>query len=148
MKTGAKIAIGVGVVAVAAAMVYKMRNGKKVMLPVMPTGNQQPASALPSPKKSPVVNPIEPKPIVNRPIDRPIYDAPVYTPIVNRPIDRPIYDAPVYTPIVNRPVDRPIYDAPIYDQEYRRGGRGRIGVDEGYRDEAIAGLKGLSYLLR
>jgi hypothetical protein len=101
MKTGAKIAIGVGVVAVAAAMIYKMRNGKKVMLPVMPTGNQQPATALPSPKKSPVVNPIEPTPIVNRPIDRPIYDAPVYTPIFNRPI----------------------YDAPIYDQEYR--GRGR-----------------------
>jgi hypothetical protein len=105
MKTGAKIVIGVGVVAVAAAMIYKMRNGKATL---PPTGNQQPASALPSP----IVNPIEPK------------------------------------PIVNRPIDRPIYDAPIYDQEYRRGGRGRIGVDEGYRDEAIAGLRGLSYLLR
>jgi hypothetical protein len=105
MKTGVKIAIGVGVVAVAAAIIYKMRNGKKIMLPVMPTGNQQPASALPSP----IVNPIEPK------------------------------------PIVNRPIDRPIYDLPIYDQEYRGGGRGRIGVDEAYRDVAIAGL---SHLLR
>jgi hypothetical protein len=115
MKTGAKIAIGVGVVAVAAAMIYKMRNGKKIMLPLMPTGNQQPATFLPS------------------------------TTALPAPVESPVYSKPLPTPIVNRPIDRPIYDLPIYDQEYRGGGRGRIGVDEAYRDVAMAGL---SHLLR
>jgi hypothetical protein len=141
MQTKTKVLIGVGVAAMA-GVVWFMRKKTGNQQPATNFSNQQAKTSLLNQQLLPVQIPGSPI-VISEQTKRDIQNA-FNPPIVNSPIDQPIYNTPVYTPIVNRP----IYDAPIYDQEYRRGGRGRIGVDEGYRDEAIAGLRGLSYLLR
>lgn len=85
MKTAAKIAIGVGVAAVAAAIIYKIRKGKAnsfmqvnkttgEITPIYNTENQQAETALPNQQQAPAL----PVQIPGSPI---LTTAPVYAPV-------------------------------------------------------------------
>jgi hypothetical protein len=176
MKTGAKIAIGVGVAAVAAAIFYNKRK-TKVTQSTVTTGNQQPATSLINQllpvqiPGSPIVISEQTKKDIQNAFDRGIV-APfrstgnqqpeIAIPIVSRPVDRgytqePVYQQPVYqpappAPVYNLPVDRGYTQEPIYASGSGSGevtyGRG-IGIKRGYEfDEALYGLRGMASLLR
>jgi hypothetical protein len=102
-----------------------------IVAPFRPTVNQQPA-------------PPPPAPVYNFPVDRGYTQEPVY----QQPVYQPAPPAPVY----NLPVDRSYTQEPIYAGGSGSGevmyGRG-TGIKRGYEfDEALYGLRGISYLLR
>ncbi len=123
MKTGAKIAIGVGVAAAVAGVVWYMRGKKNVALP------NQTASSF-----DPTKFGYDPNLVSSLFTQLPGSPVEIYTPSYPTPI-KPVYQSPVYTP-----APQPVYaDLPEMQSTM---------IKRGFVEENLAGLRGISYLLR